>query len=273
MPEGDSIHRIASRLAPLVGKQLERVTTQGLVRDVAGKTVTSVTAHGKHLVIELDDGAQLRMHLGMNGRVRTYDRARGDAILARMSPGRASLAIVVADAVHIWIQARTVEISQRRSPLRGVAVAQLGPDVLADDFDSRQAASRAAAHASRTIADVLLDQRVAAGIGNIYKCEALFLRAIDPRTRVQALTIEQLAALYATAHELMSANVDPGPRVTRDLSGDARGGERYYVYSRTGKPCVRCGSAIACAQLGEPMRWTWWCPRCQSAGTDAGVGG
>ena len=76
MPEGDTIHRIAMRLAPrLVGQTLERVTTQGLVRDVTGKTVTSVAAHGKHLVIELDDGAYLRAHLGMYGRFRAYGRA------------------------------------------------------------------------------------------------------------------------------------------------------------------------------------------------------
>src|SRR4029077_6224897 len=82
MPEGDTIHRIAASLAPrLTGKTLERVTTQGLARDIAGRTVTSVAAHGKHLVIELDSGAYVRAHLGMNGRFRAYERAAGDAML------------------------------------------------------------------------------------------------------------------------------------------------------------------------------------------------
>src|ERR1044071_1915756 len=112
MPEGDTIHRIAAQLAPrLTGKQLERVTTQGLVRDVTGSTVISVAAHGKHLVIELDSGAYLRAHLGMNGRFRAYPRAAGDAVLARMSPGRASLALVTDDAVYIWVGAPTIEVS------------------------------------------------------------------------------------------------------------------------------------------------------------------
>src|SRR5215470_18058674 len=136
MPEGDTIHRIAASLGPrLIGKRLERVTTQGLLRDVTGATVTGVAAHGKHLVIELDSGAYLRAHLGMNGRFRAYGRAAGEAMLARMSPGRASLALVTDDAVYVWVGAPTIEISHRRKPLHGHAVAALGPDVLADDFD------------------------------------------------------------------------------------------------------------------------------------------
>lgn len=258
MPEGDTIHRIAATLGPrLVGKQLERVTTQGLERSIAGRTVTSVDAHGKHLVIELDDGTQVRAHLGMYGRHRAFDRAAGDAMLAKISPGRVSLALVTHDGVFLWIGARTIEIAVRRAPARGQAISSLGPDVLGDDFDSRQAASRAAVHGSRTIGEVLLDQRVASGIGNIYKSEVLFVHAIDPRTRVAAITIDELAAMYTSARELMMQNVGGTfPRTTR-----ADGG--YFVYSRTNKPCHRCGTAIACYSLGDPARWTWSCPGCQ----------
>ena len=97
MPEGDSIRRVASRLQPLIGQTLARVTTQGIVRDLAGRTITAVAPHGKHLMIDLDDGTQLRMHLGMNGRVRYYMREDGEAAVARISPGRASLVLVTAD--------------------------------------------------------------------------------------------------------------------------------------------------------------------------------
>ncbi len=271
MPEGDTIYRIANRLAPLVGRTLERVTTQGLVRDLAGRTITSVVAHGKHLVIELADGTQLRMHLGMNGRVRSYLRGEGETVLGRMSPGRASLALIVADAVHIWIGAPTVEISHRRSPRRGEAISSLGPDILADDFDSRQAASRAALHPLRTIAEVLLDQRIAAGIGNVYKCEALFVCGIDPRTRVAQLAVTRLDALYTTAREQMIANLGPAPRTTRDSLVPQRGNQRYFVYSRGGQPCPRCGASIESYQSGDPVRWTWACPRCQVPGTSGGA--
>ena len=272
MPEGDTIHKIADRLAPqLVGRTLERVTTQGLVRALAGRTVASVAAHGKHLVIELDDGTHLRTHLGMNGRFRGYPRAEGDAALARMSPGRASLALTTADGVYVWIGARTVEVSPRRAPMHGRAVASLGPDVLGEAFDPRDAAARAARQPARAIADALLDQRIAAGIGNVYKSEVLFLRGVDPRAHVGALDEARLVAIYATARELMLANLGPAPRTTRgDLAGGAppSDDERFFVYGRTGKPCRRCGRAIEGYQLGDPPRWTWSCPRCQGSAED-----
>lgn len=257
MPEGDTIHRIAASLAPrLTGKTLARVTTQGLVRDLAGRTVTSVAAHGKHLVIELDNGAYLRAHLGMNGRFRAYDRAAGEARLARMSPGRASLALITDDGVYLWIGAPTIEIAHRRHPRHGMAVATLGPDILSNDFDNRLAAARAAEHGSRIIVDVLLDQRVVAGIGNIYKCEALFLAGVDPRTPVDQLDADRLEQIYAAACRLMRASVAPP-------SQGAPARAPFWVYSHTGKPCRRCGTLITCTSLGEPARWTWSCPTCQ----------
>lgn len=248
MPEGDSLRRLAMRLQPLVGQTLERVTTQGLVRDLAGRTVTSVDAHGKHLLIDLDDGTQIRTHLGMTGRVRDYDRARGDTIIHGTSPGRASLVLVTADHVYLWLTTRTVEIAARRAPMRGMRVASLGPDVLAADFDARGAAKRVTDHPHRLVADVLLDQRIVAGIGNIWKCESLFQCGIDPRALAGTLTEDQLTALYTTAHDLMTTSV--------------RGGRpTYCVYLR--HQCTRCGGAIEVQQLGEPPRLTWWCPRCQ----------
>lgn len=260
MPEGDSIHRIAALLGSrLTGRRLERVTTQGLVRDVAGRTVTRVSAHGKHLVIELDNGAYLRAHLGMNGRFRAYDRAAGEAMLARLSPGRASLALVTAEGVYVWIGAPTIELSRLRDPRRGMAVGTLGPDVLAGEFDVRAAAARAAEHGARTIAEVLLDQRVAAGIGNIYKCEALFAAGVDPRTPASQIDARTLEAIYAAARRLMTASLAASPGAA--LAATPR--REHAVYGRTGKPCPRCGSLIACYSLGEPPRWTWSCPICQ----------
>lgn len=266
MPEGDTIHRIAANLAPrITGKLLERVTTQGLVRDLAGRTVHSVAAHGKHLVIDVDGGVQLRMHLGMNGRVRMYPRAEGEAVLARTSPGRVSLALVTADGVYLWLTAPTVEISHRRDPRRGMAVASLGPDILDDDFDPKLAAERAAAaRAERSIAEALLDQTIAAGIGNVYKSEGLFAAGIDPRTPTGALTLDQLTTIYSVARRQMLANLGPAPRTTRAALTGAPKDARYFVYGRSGKPCVTCGAAIVCISQGDdPPRWTWYCPTCQ----------
>ncbi|TMQ16081.1 MAG: Fpg/Nei family DNA glycosylase [Deltaproteobacteria bacterium] len=260
MPEGDSIHRIAALLGPrLTGRKLERVTTKGLVRDVSGRTVTRVAAHGKHLVIELDNGAYLRAHLGMTGRFRIYDRAAGEEMLARLSPGRASLALVTAEGVYVWIGAPAIEVSRLRDPRHGMAVGTLGPDVLERAFDVRIAAARAAQHSTRMIGEVLLDQRVIAGIGNIYKCEALFAAGVDPRTPVAQLDSRALEAIYAAAHRLMAASVEGAAPMVGSPRRD------HAVYGRTGKPCLRCGSSIACYSLGDPPRWTWSCPICQPA--------
>jgi endonuclease VIII len=264
VPEGDSIRRIAHQLAPIIGKRLERVTTQGLSRAIEGATVSSLDPHGKHLVIELDTGSQVRIHLGINGRFRRYNRQTGEAMLGRMSPGRASLALVVDDAVYLWVGARTVEITDRRAPRYGQAVASLGPDILADDFDPAVAAERARAYPSSTIAAVLLDQRVVAGIGNIYKCESLFAGGVDPRRFVSAVTGEQLIAIYRAARAQMQASVALGTGVRSSLGPrEPVRGDRYAVYSRTGQPCKTCGTTIESYQLGDPPRWTWSCPRCQ----------
>ncbi len=203
-----------------VGKPLERVTTQGLVRALASRTVTSVTAHGKHLVIELDDGTYLRMHLGMYGRFRAYSRAEGDAVLAWMSPGRATLAVTTADGVYIWIGARTVEISPRRAPMHAAPSRRSAP-TSSPTTSIPPSPPPARPPSPRAIADALLDQRIAAGIGNVYKSEVLFLRGVDPRTRIGALAPAQLEAIYATARDLMLQNLRPG-RAPRAATSPAR---------------------------------------------------
>jgi endonuclease-8 len=182
-------------------------------------------------------------------------------MLARLSPGRASLALVTAEGVYVWIGAPAIEVSRLRDPRHGMAVGTLGPDVLERAFDVRIAAARAAQHGARTIGEVLLDQRVVAGIGNIYKCEALFAAGVDPRTRVAQLDERALEMIYAAAHRLMAASVDSGGSAA--LSGSPR--RDHAVYGRTGRPCQRCRSLIACYSLGEPPRWTWSCPICQPA--------
>lgn len=249
MPEGDSIRRVANKLAPLVGQTIERATTQGLFRDLVGRKVMHVEAHGKHLTIELDNQTEIHVHQGMNGRFLANTRARGEQILARTSPGRASLVLATASNLYLWLTCPTVEITPRRAPRHGLGTHRLGPDVLAGDFDSQLGAERAAAHPTRRIADVLLDQRVVAGLGNIWKTESLYMCRIDPRTLVAAIPNRTLAQIYETARELMQISVDG----TRD----------FAAYSRTNKPCLRCGALLTAYQLGDPPRWTWSCPHCQ----------
>src|SRR6185503_1360694 len=145
MPEGDTIRGVADALAPLVGQTIERALTQGIERAIAGRVVTHVDAHGKHLFIDLDDQTQIHVHQGMNGRFRARSRSAGDAQLARISPGKVSLALLTKAHAFLWITCPTVELVPRRAPRRGMAEASLGPDVLAGGFDPREAAHRAAA--------------------------------------------------------------------------------------------------------------------------------
>src|SRR5262249_32710895 len=119
-------------------------------------------------------------------------------------------------------------------------------------FDPRLAASRALANPTRIISDVLLDQHIAAGIGNIWKCESLFASGIDPRTPVHNLTLEEIASVYSSARELMLANLAPRSAVPTS----------YRVYRRTHQTCA-CGAFVNRYLLGDPPRWTWSCPKCQ----------
>lgn len=261
MPEGDSIRRVARQCIALPGKTLLRATTQGIERGITGQVVTKVEPYGKHLTIDLANQAQIRIHLGMNGRFRRYDRVAGDRVLSRISPGKAMLALTVDDAVYLWIMAKVVEITDRRAPMRGLAVASLGADILADDFDAAEAAAVAAQFPSRTIADVLLDQRVVAGIGNIFKCESCHAAGVDPRTLTGTVSIAKLTEIYAAAQAQMRLSVAKGRNAL--MPDQPTHPDRYAVYSRGGRPCKRCQSIIVCYQLGDSPRWTWSCPLCQ----------
>jgi len=259
MPEGDSIFRVATALRPLlIGTALTRVVTAGVVRPaLAGSTTTAVTPLGKHLMIELDSGWELRVHLGMNGRWRRY-RA------PRTAPAGASLVLVTPTDELACLKARDVELTARRDPRRARSIAALGPDVLADDFDPAVAAARARLAGPTPIGVVLLDQRVAAGIGNVYKSEILWLEEQDPRTPTGQLTDAKLVALFARGRELMRMNLGSGPRVTRT---GPRGGrtpdDRYWAYNRARRPCRRCQTALVTIVQGLQLRRTYFCPACQ----------
>jgi endonuclease-8 len=250
MPEGDSIRRVAAHLGPLlVGKPLLGVRAGGLEHTaLAGQTVVSVEPIGKHLLITTDGDVQIRTHLGMNGRWRRYPAGA-------VPPPSASLALATADDILVCSRAKTVEILGRRDPRRGAAVARLGPDILGDSFDLAATVARARSLPPETpIAQVLIDQRVAAGIGNIYRCEALFLERRAPETPVSALDDAAIAALFTQARAEMQASVRVGRRAAR------------WVYGQTGQPCRRCGTRIVSGLDAAPRR-IYWCPDCQAPRT------
>jgi endonuclease-8 len=144
------------------------------------------------------------------------------------------------------------------------AIAQLGPDLLRPDFDAVEAVRRLRARPAMPMAEALLDQRALAGIGNVFKSEVLFAGGIHPRTPVDRVSDDQLAALVDIARQQLAANVtEAGPRYGRRTTGRMALSEGLWVYGRGGRPCRRCGTAIAFARQGLGARPTYWCPHCQ----------
>lgn len=260
MPEGDTLHRAAARLAPaLEGQPLRRFEAPRLVgtRPRPGDVIERVEAVGKHLLVRFGSGLVLQTHLRMTGSWHLYrdgERWAKPAHLARVVLGAGEWVAVCFSAPVV----RTYADSAPSSP-----VAHLGPDLCRDDVDVAQVLARMDAIPSPddAIADVLLDQRVASGIGNVYKSEVLFACRLDPFTALRAVDPATREALVRTASRQLRANLGPGPRAT------VPGG--LAVYGRPRRPCRRCGTPVRVARQGPHLRSTYWCPTCQPA-VDAG---
>jgi endonuclease VIII len=235
----------------LVGFAVERFEAPRLVgpRPGAGVTVTAVEAVGKHLLVSFDDGTVLQTHLRMSGSWHLYEqgaRWRKPAHLAR---------VVIATATHqaVCFSAPVVRTTKGETP----AVDHLGPDLCTPEADLDEVIARMAStpEPGTTIAEVLLDQRVAAGIGNVYKSEVLWAERLDPRTPIEEVPAELRRRLVETAARLLRANLTTARRTT------VPGG--LAVYRKARRPCRRCGTPIRTARWGEQARSTYWCPRCQ----------
>jgi endonuclease VIII len=262
MPEGDTVHRIARVLASeLQGRLLERlfVRDHGDIAELAGRRVDAVHAQGKHLLVHIDGGWTLRVHLGMKGRwVRRHVRERG----AR----NVSATLVAGETAFTCEGAYTAELLRTDALRTHPRLGRLGPDLLAEPPDIPEAVRRARlpAYSAREIGDLLLDQRIAAGIGNVYKSEVLFECRIHPRQRTGTLAADQLEALFARAAQLMRLNLLTRRRTAVPLKRrPTPSSQRLWVYLRHGKPCLDCGSSIERFLQGDAGRSTYFCPGCQ----------
>jgi endonuclease-8 len=278
MPEGDSIHRLARRLRPvLVGKriaslELPRSDPGGRAsQTVAGSSVEAVEPRGKNLLIHLSNGWVLHTHLKMLGAWRVG--AEGAPV--RGSRDAISVILRVEGATLVCYRAPVARLL-RAQDLRAVPdLARLGPDLLGDSFDRAEALARLVASARRPLGVALLDQRTMAGIGNVYKSELCFELRLDPFAPVARFGEDELGRLVDRARELLLANVAPRPRdrvypsprprvrVTRSPHAMARGGGPLHVYDRRGLPCFRCATPIEMRWQGELLRSTYYCPTCQ----------
>lgn len=260
MPEGDTIHRAAAPLrAALVGRVLLRVDLPRLPppHPAVGATVHSVEARGKHLLIHTDDGLSLHTHHRMTGSWHQY--APGEPW--RRSARAARALLMVEGAVAVCFSSPVVEVLDADGVRRHPALRHLGPDLCdpAADLDEAAARMDRLIDPARPVGEVLLDQRVACGVGNVYRCDVLFLHGIDPWTPVGRLDPILRRRLLETASRLLQANLDTAVR--RTVPGEGRAA--LWTHGRGGRPCHRCATPIAVDRLGEHARYIYWCPTCQ----------
>jgi len=268
MPEGDSLHRLAHKLAPVLqGREVIAFTARRLTNDAArslvGRRIVSVTAKGKNLLVRFDDDRVIHIHLRMEGRV-FIERPRSTF----WTPERTEpdMRLVVAGATVVGRRLPVLRLLTANQVERAPDLAGLGPDLVRDDWNEDEALRRVRALEGREIGAALLVQRAAAGIGNVYKSEVLFLEGIDPRTLVSTIADDELRALLRRASTLLRKNLGSGPRVTRP----SLAGPRLWVYGRAGRPCLRCGATVKMfvqpptpAPSAGAGRSTYYCPRCQ----------
>jgi endonuclease VIII len=243
MPEGDSLHRAARRLQPLVGETMEvetphpRAAATGVAEQLDGRRLEAVEAVGKNLLLRFEGGLVLRSHLRMSGRWTV--RARGAA-----TRGRPWLVLRGGAREAVLWGGPVLELSAR-------GVRRLGPDILArpPDLETMVEAFR---HADqrRAVGDAVLDQRLVAGIGNLWKAEALWRARVSPWRALGEVTDEQLRDVLSQAARLMQRSVDGGR-------------EERAVYRAAGRPCPRCSTPIESWGQGEANRTAYWCPNCQ----------
>jgi endonuclease VIII len=274
MPEGDTIFRAARTLhRALAGHIVTRfasvypqLTRVDVDAPVAGRTVDAVESRGKHLLMHFSGDLVLRTHMRMSGSWHIYRHGEPWQRPARDM----RIVIETADFVSVGFNIPVAEFDTTRTLERHESLGSLGPDLLAPTFDAADALHRLRRHPGEAIAPALLNQRLVAGIGNVFKSETLFLVGISPFAPVSSLSDAQLSSLLETAQRLLSANVLPsstegittyfGMRRTTGLTNPA---DRLWVYGRANKPCRRCDTPISARKQGLDARITYWCPRCQ----------
>ncbi|HOB48239.1 MAG TPA: endonuclease VIII Nei2 [Mycobacterium sp.] len=273
MPEGDTVFRTAAALREaLVGRTLTRCDVRVpryATVDLTGSTVDEVVSRGKHLFIRAGR-ASIHSHLKMDGAWRITPRTRPPRPAYKVR-----ILLEAGDIAAAGVDLGFLEILERDRDQESVA--HLGPDLLGPDWDADRAAANLTADPDRPIADALLDQRVLAGIGNVYCNELCFIFGRLPTSPVA--TLDDPARVVGRARDMLWAN---RIRWERTTTGNTRKGQELWVYGRAGLPCRRCGTRISQSwpdwtsrsrpdgtSRSRPDGWNsaervrYWCPACQ----------
>ncbi len=263
MPEGDNVLRAATVLGrELTGRVIDklRLHDRGDVVELAGKKIEKVEARGKHMLVSFDAPWVLRVHLGMNGRWRRLHVREKASVPA-------TVRIESGEAAYVCLGSYKADLIRSAALRTNPKLARLGPDLLAEPPDIDEAVRRAKqpGNAGREIGDLIMDQRVAAGVGNIYKSETLFECRVHPRKPMHKLTVDDVRGIYEKAAALMRQNLlirKPRTPVPVRRRGTPTH-QRFWVYMRKGKPCVDCRTPIERILQGDMGRSTYFCASCQ----------
>lgn len=259
MPEGDTIHRTAAALrSALVDKQMVRFDAPRLVGVTprAGRYVVRVQAKAKHVEIEWDDGVVLHTNLRLSGSWHLYRQGQ-----SWHRPHREVRAVIeTATWVAVCFSAPLVETFRVPNLSRHPGLGRLGPDLARVDADLDRAAELLLSYDDprAAISEVLLDQRVLCGLGNVYRCEVLWACELSPQAPVGEVAEALARRIVNVAARLLRANLAPNKRVAMP------GVPGLAVYGRSGQGCYRCAETIKTRHAGEHDRIVYWCPGCQT---------
>ena len=273
MPEGPEVETVRrSLLDVVVGRRIGRVRMSGLklrtavsprdFKKLEGLSITDVGRRGKLLWLRAEDDAGIFVRLGMTGRL-VVDKVQARPaphthVRIPLAPGQEELRYVDArrfgDVAPFTSRAAFDEV-----------MAQLGPDALALSTEELAATMKRLRNTSRSLKDALLDQRLLAGVGNIYAAEALFVARLSPFSRGLDLSAREARALLAAVGKVLRTGVENrGTSFSDYVDGRGERGrnqDHLFVFQRQGEPCRVCGSPIERSVQGQ--RSTFHCPRCQ----------
>jgi endonuclease-8 len=270
VPEGHVVHRQAKEITKLFGQQVLHVDSpQGRFSEsaalVTGATLTKATAQGKHLFIGFDNDLHIHVHLGLYGKWAFHSQTPDPVGLIRLRLITDSTTSNSITAELRGPNACAIVTNSEKKTL----MAKIGPDPIAGN--SPKKSREKVLGSSTAIGTLLMDQRLFAGVGNIYRAEVLFRHQVNPFLPGRELDPSNFDAMWEDLRVLMKRGVRTGridtvrpehePRSMKRAAREDRHGGEVYVYRRDGRECYVCGSEIQIAQLQG--RNLFWCPKCQ----------